>query len=441
MVKNQMANKNISEWSYPMTINYRKHWGEWEAIREITQNMMDSSKSFQTKQTEDGLLLSDNGSGIKKRHFLLGVSEKEKGARGKFGEGLKLALIVLKRLGYEIEITSKNLFVVVDTAKMEGEDCLKLTIDSSPNNVTGTQILIRGYTGETYENKFVNENNKEIIYNCKYGQIIKEEEPSLYVRDIFVCSLENAIYSYNLNDIELSEDRNIPSEGSVHDSLGEVYSTMVKKDQELVTNFLFAVQAGNYEKNTDLARPVNKQVWKNAFKIVYGSKAVIKTDSKYEREATWVGAIPVELPFDIAYRLKPIVGTDKEFAQEHQHQLRTKIPYVDLNKQERKTLLILKKITKTISPATHVFAYEMKDPACYNTVYNSVYIRRSELSDLQKSIGHLVHELAHARGADDLTSQMILKIGDVSGEVIYALITGSLKIKKPKLTNEQQGDN
>ena len=141
---------NQNEMIYPMSLNYRNEWNDWEAIREIVQNMMDSNSKFSIKQTDTGLLLKDNGTGIRKKHLLLGVSEKEEGARGKFGEGLKLALVVLKRLGYGITIRTKNLKIKVDTSKIEGETCLKLKFDEKPNDMIGTEIFIEGYHGETF---------------------------------------------------------------------------------------------------------------------------------------------------------------------------------------------------------------------------------------------------------------------------------------------------
>lgn len=422
-----------TEWTYPMTINYRRNWSEWEAIREIVQNMMDSNSDFSIKQTSEGLLLRDTGTGIKKKHLLLGVSEKSSGARGQFGEGLKLALVVLKRLGYGIKIKSTNLAITVATTTIEGETCLKLILDETPNSFTGTQILITGYKGDTFSEHFVN-GNKQTIYSCKYGQIITEQPAKLYVKDIYVCPLRNAIYSYNLTNIQLSEDRNIPDEYSVQLALGRLYSTLTGHQLSLAVQFFKGVKRDAYEAKVSL--PLHglkqKKVWKRAFAQVYGSNAVIKTTERWAREATWVGAEPVQVPNDIAEALTHIIPTDKAYAHKHQSQLRSRVRQKYLPSEEKANLKVLKKIAKAISPSTTIRVYNQTDPACYNPKKDVIIFNQVELQDLRRCIGHLVHELAHSRGAADMTAGMIHKLGDVSGDIIYAMITKDLKIRKPQ---------
>ena len=111
---------------YPITLEYRKHWKEWEAIRELIQNALDSDKQTTRIYKQDGnLIIEDKGKGLQVKHLLLGISEKQdkENTRGQFGEGLKIALIVLKRLGYDVEIISNNLHCTIDTIDIEGEKC------------------------------------------------------------------------------------------------------------------------------------------------------------------------------------------------------------------------------------------------------------------------------------------------------------------------------
>ena len=128
--------QNENEWVYPMVLKYRNEWGIWESIREFVQNMMDTGSNFEINREPYGISLRDYGSGLKKRHLLLGLSEKSEGSRGKFGEGSKIAFAVLKRLNYGVEVLSENLKIDVDTTEIEGETCLKLILDESPRKMT-----------------------------------------------------------------------------------------------------------------------------------------------------------------------------------------------------------------------------------------------------------------------------------------------------------------
>jgi hypothetical protein len=86
-----------TEWKsiqYPITINYRSHWSEWESIRELIQNALDVSGSYTLEKLSDSLTISDNGEGLKVSDLLFGVTSKANNSsmRGKFGEGLKTLL-------------------------------------------------------------------------------------------------------------------------------------------------------------------------------------------------------------------------------------------------------------------------------------------------------------------------------------------------------------
>lgn len=429
----------VDTWIYPMTLNYRENWSNWEAVREIVQNMMDASENnFTIKQTSDGLLLKDAGTGLKKKHLLLGVSEKENNSRGKFGEGLKLALIVLKRLGYDVIIKSNNLKITVDTTIIEEEKCLKLLIDTTPNNVSGTEVLIKGYNDSTFDDNFVKKNNKKVIYKCPKGQIIEETPTRLYVKDIFVCDLENARYSYNLRNIQLAEDRNIPSEWDLRRCIGRVYEMVNKK--QLLINLFNAIKEGQYEHNINInyINGVQSKTWVNAFKEVYGNKAVIRTDDEWEREATWRGAKVVTIPDNMS-ELKTIIDTDKQFTLKD-NKGTVKVKDSKLEQGELIHLKVLRKLSKKISPDVKVIATILDKPACYNIAKKEIMINRNQLQDLNKCLGSLVHELAHTRGASDMTAEMIHMIGGVAGDLLYPYVIRSVKKRYKRVAQKQEGD-
>jgi hypothetical protein len=82
------------------TATWRQEWDEWAAIRDIVQNALDEAESYQWGYDEQGLWISDHGRGIAVANFLLGPPKlKPDYARGKFGEGMKIAALALIRKG------------------------------------------------------------------------------------------------------------------------------------------------------------------------------------------------------------------------------------------------------------------------------------------------------------------------------------------------------
>ncbi|MDD4985816.1 MAG: hypothetical protein PHQ43_08510, partial [Dehalococcoidales bacterium] len=82
------------------TATWRQEWGEWEAIRDLVQNALDETEAYQYGYDEEGLWLADQGKGVGLSSFLLGPPKlKPDYARGKFGEGMKIASLALLRKG------------------------------------------------------------------------------------------------------------------------------------------------------------------------------------------------------------------------------------------------------------------------------------------------------------------------------------------------------
>ncbi len=87
------------------TSTWRQEWGEWEAIRDIVQNALDEAEAYRWGYDDEGLWISDRGRGVAVADFLLGPPKmKPDYARGKFGEGMKIASLALVRKGYHVHI-------------------------------------------------------------------------------------------------------------------------------------------------------------------------------------------------------------------------------------------------------------------------------------------------------------------------------------------------
>lgn len=85
----------------PLAPTYVAHWGLKEAIRELIQNAIDSPAEFEYAILDDGLVLRSRGVTLDPKTLVLGVTSKADDDRaiGSFGEGYKIALLVLTRIG------------------------------------------------------------------------------------------------------------------------------------------------------------------------------------------------------------------------------------------------------------------------------------------------------------------------------------------------------
>lgn len=201
--------------------NYVTNWGLSEAIREILQNAIDGNDMSITYD-EDTLIISNNDTKIDASSLVLGNSSKTDGKHiGKFGEGYKLALIVLLREGYRVFINNAD---EVWTPYFEHDeqfntDILKIRVEDAPEPSNSLEFIIMGIDGDKLE--YLTDTHivmqKELYDECyehtvsELGEIITDPEykGNMYVDGLFVNYDSSFLYGYNFKSeyVELDRDR------------------------------------------------------------------------------------------------------------------------------------------------------------------------------------------------------------------------------------------
>ncbi|MFJ6775030.1 hypothetical protein ACIQOV_29400 [Kitasatospora sp. NPDC091257] len=82
---------------FPISPEYVKGWTSPRAIVELIANALDEDSNATVRWADGLLTIEDNGPGIAQDAFLLGASKKTANQIGQFGEGKKLAALVLAR--------------------------------------------------------------------------------------------------------------------------------------------------------------------------------------------------------------------------------------------------------------------------------------------------------------------------------------------------------
>lgn len=181
--------------SYPITANYVADWGLKEAVREIIQNAIDAG-DMQIQYNEHSTYISNKGS-FNIEALLLGNSVKAQGSIGKYGEGMKLAMLVLARLNIDHAIYSGTLRYkgrFVQREFTEPTLCINYVTEHSYSDDTTVEI---------------NKNLKDIIDEVYKPQVEGVVDKDLYVQGLRVCELRGFKYGYNMprGIVELDRDR------------------------------------------------------------------------------------------------------------------------------------------------------------------------------------------------------------------------------------------
>jgi hypothetical protein len=353
---------------YGITLAYARtrNWGEWEIFREFMQNALDEMHEvtrlppmeYPCRPVRGDAVIEDNGRGLAIYHLLIGSSEKKPWQRGKFGEGMKIALLAGVDKGIDISIYSKDKSVKPTSVEKVLEDkmfpVLCVCYKKTPEQIGGTRVIIHGkaYLCDAYRRNFTQGLDPSCI---KYSHISVSEgsyewrqlidkrctgnDGWIYVRDIYVTTFNDALgmssfYSYNLFNVEIDESRRIPSGGSVSTEVERIWRSIeenagkqrVERDllKELLRNVI-NVCAGygavhNVENVTpNRMEPTPVEVETDVFSSRYGEVindvfnelyepdvAVIASEDDHIK-ATYLGIKHVYCPLHVGWSLEHIL--------------------------------------------------------------------------------------------------------------------------------------
>lgn len=225
-----------SKYELSISSNYVNNWGVTEAIREIFQNALDEQiqnpKNEMYFSYEDGtLLIGNKNSSLSKSTLLLGVTSKSNSGNtiGQFGEGYKIAVTVLLRLGKTITIYNYGAKEIWNTklVKSRRYDGLlvptfyvdKLMFRKVPNY--DLIFEISDISEDEMEDLKDSNLNLQDLSDCDilespgYGRILKDPEfkGNIYVSGLYICNNDDLEYGYDFNpdQIKLGRDRDLVS--------------------------------------------------------------------------------------------------------------------------------------------------------------------------------------------------------------------------------------
>lgn len=228
---------NIKRVPISISADYVAHWGNWEAIRELLQNAIDT-KDYSVEEHDCNLTITSRGGKIPIKALLLGNSGKrdDDEAIGTYGEGLKLAMVVLLRNGKTLSIKNGNdlwtpifeysdlfegesLSVVIEENIYPGEEDVVVTV--SGLNWSDMEEFYENYVDlpSLGEGEIGAESSRGIALYRKYETDDEAEEAQfadrldsrVFVNGLYVGTVPGKYYydySFRPEHLNLDRDRN-----------------------------------------------------------------------------------------------------------------------------------------------------------------------------------------------------------------------------------------
>jgi hypothetical protein len=263
---------------FNMSAEYCSDWGYLEALREVAQNALDLDCEASYEIFNQAIVVQTFDTEIPLNCFTLGVSQKSDGSIGKYGEGLKLAMMILTRLETNpVIFTGKSkISGQFRTNEITREDtfCLVFEVlEYSSSDTIFTCDLLDSYKSEIQK--------KLTPFGSFLGKPehfdVVGEGGDIYVNGLFVCRDKELTHSYNFapDAIELNRDRNMVDGISTALAVGHGNYGDPKQVFDMLINEAKDVSLLEY-----YITPKMQTKIKNIFTYTYGDVPIVKTGQK-----------------------------------------------------------------------------------------------------------------------------------------------------------------
>ncbi|AFV51119.1 HATPase [Vibrio phage VPMS1] len=228
---------------YNLSRDYCSDWGALEALREIVQNALDSGNNYECTVHNNAIEVLSKGQELTPEVFSMGISRKSSNAIGKYGEGFKLAMLVLTRLELKPVIYTGNMVVTgsFKTHNFTGVETFCLHINNMSGAMPGSVKFLCKKPDIDYqelENKLTPFAEFPLPKVRNRLEVLDSKPGMIYVNGLFVCECKDLSKGYNFapDYIELNRDRNMVN--GIEHQLAKYYGSLGKDKASLVFNLV-----------------------------------------------------------------------------------------------------------------------------------------------------------------------------------------------------------
>lgn len=434
--------EHLKSTTLELTINpgYVKDWDTWSALRELIQNALDAHDQGFEMSISRGtgvskpIKIRNAGVSLSRSTLLLGTTSKDSGEfRGKFGEGMKLALLVLARTGAKVQVFTGADKWVPELSKSDafGDTLLKIRV--SPRTYANeVEVQIHGVSDAEWQNlneRLINIPGlpktklrpTDMIDAGKSKVLLSENfKGKLFSRGICVGMLpDQYAFGYDLPGVELDRDRKMADPWSLRFHLAEALALATESGKIPGETLIDILGRDTGEAMAIAARYDNIYKDKDAL-----SKNVAKAfHEKHGDDAIPVSSMAESLEADrhqlkgrmVSKAIKFLVEKEDGTLEDRMKLRRMdamKLYSVDeLTPAELENLLWATRLTSIVEPAftldrLQVVDFYADETACgtYNPQTGLIRVAKRILVDRRELLATVVHETAHGWGNDGSVS-------------------------------------
>ncbi|MDG4803635.1 hypothetical protein [Micromonospora sp. WMMD980] len=421
--------------AYPISPEYVKSWTPVRAISELIANALDEDRHAAVSWADGILTITDGGPGIPEEGLILGMSSKTDKQIGQFGEGKKLACLVLARSpeigAVRCETVSYGFVPTVERRKLLGG-----LIPSRTQQ--GSEVLVYHFhpntrtSGTTFTIECRRELAQEAIGRFRAlaepgyqppaspGVCVRDGDPGrVWIGGVLVTRMPGFLASYDLSldhKALQNRDRTVVEAAALRTAVRDILAT--SDDPSLIGLFArHVLDGGKLREQEQFFTAVNlprpRATWRNwgranlpdntYYAIPGGEEAALDLKDNGHTELATAG-----LPGHQQAAVMGLLGVEMARARQQRHHTRNRnrTTWVTLKKLTGPEREVLRESYDLVRRAIGPFAldrvkvYDHSDEApCaegfYRPLTGDIAIHRDALTNRHRTRLVLLHEAAH----------------------------------------------
>jgi len=424
--------------AYPISPDYVKSWTPVRALCELIANALDEDRDATVAWSDGVLTIADNGPGIPEEGLILGYSTKTTQQIGQFGEGKKLACLVLAR-SRDIGMVRCETVGYGFTPAVERRRLLGGQIPS--RSAQGAEVLVYHLfrtdrtRGTVITVGCPQDLAREAIARFRAlaepgytppaapGTCVLGGDPGrVWIGGVLVSTVHGLRASYDLplQDKALqNRDRTVIEAGALRDAVRAILAA--SEDQQVIDRFATHVLAGGSLREpeqffTQVTHPRARAAWRTWARAHLPARTFYTTSGNeeaaldlHDQGFTEVTARGLSTYHQSA--LMELLGVEVARTRQKRHYEKTRnkttwVPERALTPAQRTALtdartLVCRAIGAFALDRVRVYSHS-EEMSCalgfYNPRNGDVAVHRDALSDRHVLLGILLHEAAHRVG-------------------------------------------
>lgn len=418
----------MMKYSLNLSPRYAADWGPWEVAREFICNAIDASENGMVigGDAADRLTIETPTAPNFAELFMIGEGTKAKGGStiGQFGEGAKIAALCVSRtVGSSIAIEIPGHRVTFGFEPVMGSECLHAYIEETENDRKGCLVDIRmPGIGRAHMGR--------ILTNREAGTVGRAAKSSvrIYCKGVWITDMaEEAIYDWNLNNLEINRDRGMVDRLSLTITMAGFIGDNIDSNPEMAERIVDSLKSLECSSLQWTGAAKTGPALRDAFYRMYGEKAVISSDKGSVNEsARQAGYEPKRVHDKVEARLREagVKGAEQVIARDHN--------FTSVDTAEyRQKINWLRRLDKTVdAPDVTVLVFAESDVAAMgfaNLEDRHLWLRESlfRRGNEFELVRTYLHEVAHfISGASDGTVKFECGLDYIAGQLGLMLLSG-----------------